>query len=899
MGEVYRARDTKLGRDVALKILPDLFAQDPDRLTRFQREAHVLASLNHPHIAAIYGFDESTPMRPGQPPIRALALEFVEGPTLAERIAQAAIPVDEALQVARQIVEALDAAHAQGVVHRDLKPANIKLRPDGTVKVLDFGLAKSIGDSADPAHSPTITAVSRSGVILGTAAYMSPEQARGKPVDKRCDIWAFGCVLYEMLAARSAFGGETITDTLSAIISREPDWTLLPAATPAGVRRLLQHTLEKDPKERLRDIGDAAYDLRSAPIETAGAGSRARPSLKAWRIAAIAATAASLALGFLAWRNSAPTPAIQRTQQLMRVTSDSGFTTEPTISADGRFVAYASDRAGAGNLDIWVQQTDGGGAVRLTADPTDDRQPSISPDGIRIAFRSDRSGGGVYVMPALGGDARLIAPQGRAPKFSPDGRSLAFWTGGWLAARGIGTVRRTYIVDVNGGTPTQVAQGLASSGDPVWSPDGKSLLVYGREATAGNAVEPNWWLVPMGGGTPRRTNAYEALASAGIDLATTDAHPYPEAWTDEGVLFAATTRDYDVRSIWRMQLDARTAQVAGPPRRVTMGTTFDERPGSAPGRVVFAGLIRQRLILGLPLDANAGRSTGGVKVLRSDVADVARSTVSQDGSLIAFPRYDLDTASVWIRDVRSGIDRQIASTRRTPLNPVISSDGRWVAYTVTAAERGGGAGPGAGFVLQTEGGSPRKVCDDCEIYQWLQSNRHVVAMPSGGPTVHLIEIETGKVIEVFPPGGRKAVDRPGDSVVATGGTFGRPLVSPDERLIAFTHRNRTYVTQFAGPRGFSADNWQLVLTPERAGERICGWSPDGRLLYFLLERDGFRCLHALRLNASAHPVGNMFVVHHLHDGSREWGSTGFSSAVVNGLFVFNQVGLTGNIWLLR
>jgi hypothetical protein len=262
MGEVHRARDTRLGRDVALKVLPEPFAADPDRLARFSREAQVLASLNHPHIGAIYGLEECGG-------IRALVLELVEGLTLADRIAQAPIPVDEALPIARQIAEALEAAHEQGIIHRDLKPSNIKLRPNGTVKVLDFGLAKVIEPAADGggrSHSPTITspAMTRMGVIMGTAAYMSPEQARGKVIDKRTDIWAFGCVLYEALTGQRAFKGDTVTDTLAAVVEHEPDWTALPPSTPAAIQRLLRCCLEKDPTRRPRDSGDARLELDAA-----------------------------------------------------------------------------------------------------------------------------------------------------------------------------------------------------------------------------------------------------------------------------------------------------------------------------------------------------------------------------------------------------------------------------------------------------------------------------------------------------------------------------------------------------------------------------------------------------------------------------------------------------------
>src|SRR5579872_952610 len=264
MGEVYRAHDSRLNRDVAIKCLPALFATDSNRMARLQREAQALAALSHPNIAAIYGLEESGG-------VRSLVMELVEGPTLEERISSGAIPVDEALAIARQIAEALEAAHDKGIVHRDLKPANIKFTADGKVKVLDFGLAKALdadAASGSPANSPTLTLeATRAGVILGTAGYMSPEQARGKTVDKRADIWAFGVVLFEMLTGKSMFEGETVSDALAAVLRADIDFSQLPASTPPKVRRLLQRCLERDLKRRLRDIGDAWIEI-DAPEET-------------------------------------------------------------------------------------------------------------------------------------------------------------------------------------------------------------------------------------------------------------------------------------------------------------------------------------------------------------------------------------------------------------------------------------------------------------------------------------------------------------------------------------------------------------------------------------------------------------------------------------------------------
>jgi len=268
MGEVYRARDTKLGRDVALKVLPESFAADPERVARMHREAQVLAALNHSNIAAIHGFEDSGD-------VHALVLEFVDGETLAERIERGPIPLDEALPIVKQTAEALEAAHEQGIIHRDLKPANIKVRPDGTVKVLDFGLAKlaEAPPTAAAAHtqsplsmSPTITspAMTGVGVLLGTAAYMSPEQAKGRPADKRSDIWAFGCVVFEMLTGRRAFAGDEVSDTLASVLKLDPSWNQLPADVPLGIRQTLRACLQKDPKQRIGDAQSLRLALNGA-----------------------------------------------------------------------------------------------------------------------------------------------------------------------------------------------------------------------------------------------------------------------------------------------------------------------------------------------------------------------------------------------------------------------------------------------------------------------------------------------------------------------------------------------------------------------------------------------------------------------------------------------------------
>jgi serine/threonine-protein kinase len=410
MGEVYRARDARLARDVALKVLPDAFASDPDRLARFEREAHVLAALKHPNIAAIYGLEEAPAALDGARAgeaghhVRALVLELVEGETLADRITRGPIPLEDAIPIAKAIAEALEAAHEQGVIHRDLKPANIKAGADGAVKVLDFGLAKLTQAPGPGPQAPAMTAsptlsvqATMAGVILGTAAYMSPEQARGRPVDKRADIWAFGCVLYEMLTAKRAFDGDDITDTIVAIVSKEPDWSALPAGTPSTVRSLLRRCLDKDAKRRLRDIGEARLaldeDVRGVRLQPDLAGPReAGRDVRSRRRTALVSSAA-LAIGAaiatgLMWVATRPAP--PRVSRLV-VAPDGdaslriqGASRDVAITPDGAQVIYAG---GMGGNEVFVRRLDqlDAASVGRFEQP---RDPFVSPDGQWIGFFS-------------------------------------------------------------------------------------------------------------------------------------------------------------------------------------------------------------------------------------------------------------------------------------------------------------------------------------------------------------------------------------------------------------------------------------------------------------------------------------------------------------------------------
>jgi serine/threonine protein kinase len=425
MGVVWKAVDTSLNREVAIKVLPDAFAADTERVARFEREAKLLASLNHPNVAAIYGIHEAES-------IRFLAMELVEGEDLAERLSRGALPVEEAIRIALEIARGFEAAHEKGVIHRDLKPANVKLSLDGAVKVLDFGLAKafaldSSGESAGPSLSPTITSAGTvAGMILGTAAYMSPEQAKGKTIDRRADIWSFGAVLFEMLSGRRMFQGETVSETMAAVLMKDPEWNVLPAGTPGAVQRLLQRCLQREPASRLRDIGDARIVLdealrspAAAVDATAGEAPSTRRALLPWILAAVFFVVMVVAL--------LPRPAERGSNGVMRLKLPIPESVRATgsplprlaISPDGRKVVFRGFDDAKDNSQLYFRAIDQAEVVAIPG-TEGANSPTFSPDGQWIAFGLD---GMLKKIPVTGGPSMTLceAPRLRGMSWADDG----------------------------------------------------------------------------------------------------------------------------------------------------------------------------------------------------------------------------------------------------------------------------------------------------------------------------------------------------------------------------------------------------------------------------------------------------------------------------------------------
>ena len=805
MGEVYRARDARLNRDVALKVLPELFAADPDRLARFKREAQVLASLNHPNIGAIHGFEESGG-------VHALVLELVEGPTLADRIAQGPMPLDEALPIARQIAEALEAAHEHGVIHRDLKPANIKVRPDGTVKVLDFGLAKAFGP-AEAGHyvqhggagaaalsmSPTMTspAATRVGVILGTAAYMSPEQARGKAVDKRSDIWSFGCVLYEMFTGRRPFDGEEVTDVLARIIEREPDYTAIPPAIPPSIRRLLRRCLEKDRRQRLPDIGVARLDIDEALAAPAGVeGPATVPAPRAARerlvwIAALVATA--VATGAAVWY-ARPAP-VQTNVRFEIPVRPMRWANEIAISPDGRLVAYAA-AAESGRQAVWIRALDSLQAEVL---------PGAETAGTEAVF----------------------------PAWSPDGRSVVFAADGNLKR-----------VDIGGGAPQTLVTAVGGQfGGATWNRDGVIVFASNnhelrRVAASGGEVTPVserddalgeiFHDAPMFLSDQRRflylawSNAPENRA---IYVGSLDSPSRTRVMTAESNAVYTQGHLLFLRggSLVARPFDEERLQFAGEPvpiadRIATAGGELGAFAASATGVLIYRAAASEAANRQLVWMDREGRSSPASAV---PVQATALKLSPDDRQVVLTEGVPAD---LWVYDLVRNVRTRLTTNPSVDHNPIWSPDGlRLLFDSHRDLEGAPSAGDATIFEKPTNGATPERLFLDPEPSaqqsprDWSRDGRTVVFAKFGANTVWNLW--------VLPlDGDRKPFPY-------RSGPFNEPeaALSPNGWL-AFTSnesgRSEVVVQPFPDPSG---GKWQ-VSTEGGVHPR---WRRDGRELYYL------------------------------------------------------------------
>jgi Tol biopolymer transport system component len=777
MGEVYKARDTVLDRTVAIKVLPDLFADDAMRLARFRREAQLVAALNHPNIAHIHGFEESTG-------VSALVMELVEGPTLGERIARRPLPLPEALSIARQIADALEAAHDRGIVHRDLKPANIKVREDGTVKVLDFGLAKALdrtpASNADSWSSPTLPARgTEPGIILGTAAYMAPEQALGKAVDKRADIWSFGCVLYEMLTARKAFDGSEPSDTLSLVITKDPDWTALPPNTPTPIRKLLRRCLDKDRNRRLADIADARFDIEEALSPSSGIIARDRVAPVAgwrrvlpWAVVAMFGTALAVVVGFGSpWRTvpvSAP----------LRLSADLGagaaIVTVGTgsalaISLDGTQLAFVAHNGPDETPRLYVRRLDHLQAM-LLPDTDGAEAPFFSPDGEWLAFFA---AGKLKKISVTGGAAITLcdAPNGRGGAWGEDG-TIVF-----------APDRQTHLVRVSssGGAPaplTTLDTGEVTQRWPQILPGGKAVLFTSLSPSGDfNFEKANLVVQSLPAGARKvvlRGGFYGRYVPAGHLV-----------YLHNGALFAAT-------------FDPVRLEMTSTPLPAIEGVVTNLTGGaglfaaSSSGALVYmsSGVGHDSPIEWLD---RSGRSSS----LRAAPSDWENLRFAPDGRRLAFDIFDGTQWDVWVDDWARDTMNRLTSSAGHSMHPVWTPDGNRIVFASMRGERGD-------YNLYWQR------VDGTGDVQRLTNSTNQQSPGSWHPSGRLLAYEeqtpANFSLMLLPMDGDEAAGwKPGTSTVFLRSTFSlsSPTFSPDGRWLAYQSRqsgqDEVYVRPFPGP----------------------------------------------------------------------------------------------------
>ena len=848
MGEVWRAEDTKLGRQVALKMLPDLFAQDPERLARFEREARVLASLSHPNIAGIHGLEEVDGKR-------FLVMELVEGQTLAERIQQGPMPIEEVVRIAKQIAEAVESAHEKGVVHRDLKPANVNITPDGTVKVLDFGLAKALvgdpmsGDSPnqDLSLSPTLTqAMTGLGVLLGTAGYMSPEQARGKPVDRRADIWAFGCILYEMLSGQRLFTGETATDVIGAVVHKEPDLDELSSKVPTRIRRLLERCLQKDANRRLQSIGDARIALQEwmeNPEAETVAAETAPQGWRRWAPWAVAAGALLLfglqAFGLLGGRGGAPEPVRRSMIQIGGGGLFTGFGTSTVLSPDGSLLAFVT---GSGNE---------GGEIQLR--PLDRFEPSTIATGgpggapYQPFFSPDGEWLG-YVTPA---ELKKVSTAGGAPitLCKVDLSRGATW--GTDETIVFAPAPRSPLMRVSsaGGEPqplTDLGETDISHRWPQWLPDGETVLFTSFLEGGDNFESANLEIVNVATGERKvihRGGYHGRYVSTGHIL-----------YVHEGTLFA-------------LPFDARKLETRGSQMPVLEGLEATPVQGAAQfdvagnGALVYATESQQ----GDPFPVVWVDRNGRTEPLWPELALYGNPELSPDGRKLSVSLLRGNNLDIWIYDLGRNVATRLTFDEGYDADQIWSPDGSTIAFSSNR-----GSGNNAIYTKAADGSGDVEMLvepgDLPALYptSWSPDGKWLTVWTANSD-IHVASFESGEIEEF------QATD------------FGEfnPSFSPDGRWIAYDSNESGKLEIYV--RGFPSGGgkWQV----SDGGGALARWSGDGRELIYRTD-DGLMAVE-VDGRGSNFEVGTPFK---LFDGPFLGGTNG----IAIGGFIFPDYTVSGD-----
>ena len=903
MGEVWLATDLRLQRKVAIKLLPVALTADATRVRRLEQEARAASALNHPNVCAIHALGH-TPE--GQ---HFIAMEYVEGQSLRERLMRGRPTRLEMLDIAAAIASALTAAHHAGVVHRDLKPDNVMLRADGLVKLVDFGLAKLVANDRGAASATQTAVHTAADTVIGTVLYMSPEQARGFTVDARTDVWSLGVVLYEMVAGRQPFSGQSTSDILAAILEHEIEpLARIDPSVPAELTRIINKSLRKDPEQRYQVMKDLLLDLQalreeiasrpttdSQPRDQAIARSAGRRRISIAAIAAVLALAVAAPGWWIARERSKPLPAAAApvNRPLTRLTFDLGLQTDVAFSPDDRSIAYASDRAG--NFDIWVQPLDGSEARQITTSPEPETQPAWSPDGKSIVFRSERDGGGLFLIPAQGGAARQLSSFGTFPIWSPDGSEILFRAGRFDKHSAL------YTVSPDGGEPPRdLLQNFLRGGSWTWiapHPDGR-ISVMGLHGKNG-----------FGFYTVSRDGRQVVSSKLGNDL--------PLQWTNLGTRLArfqwnATgTAIYleailnEVRNIWRVRIDPATLAWLTA-ERLTTGAGPDaaatiSRDG---GHLAFTVQRQSTRLWAFPFDATSGRIIGKGEPLTPEEGNVDVAALSPDGRFAAYSlrRAGRRRVEMLLTDIDSS-KTEVFGIDALPL--AWSPDSRTLAYLLSRPDR---PPPGEWALAVREVNGPERI-----VRRWSAESAIVPSgwTPDGRSILgsYYAPIYTGVAKLVLWPLLPSSASQTERVLMADPQrTLGNGRFSPNARWLSFNARMVAddpgyYEIDVAAPGAPSAE-WIRIAGGDVEAQQP-RWAPDGRTLYFVSNKDSsFFNLWGIRFDPDhGRPVGAPFVISKFDsprlvispDADGNVGELGMSARRV----VLTMAAVTGNIWMLE